>query len=213
MLQGVVAHRLVGAARRAAGPELVSGRLVGRVGTVHHPASGVVGLTLFVRPGGRVVLAGVRVEPGEQSAEVLGVAEVLVHDGRGVGIGDHVVVEPEVVAEHVVDQAAEQGDVGSGSDRDVSVGHRAGAGEARVDMDDPGSARLRLGNPLEPHRVCFGHVAALQHDAIGVGHVLQRLGGAAARTGPRPGTVAECQIRAWFSIWIAPAAVNNFLMR
>jgi hypothetical protein len=30
---------------------------------------------------------------------------------------------------------------------------------------------------------------------------------------PRPGTVAECQIRAWFSIWIAPAAVKSFLMR
>ena len=24
---------------------------------------------------------------------------------------------------------------------------------------------------------------------------------------PRPGTVEECQIRAWFSIWIAPSAV------
>ena len=30
---------------------------------------------------------------------------------------------------------------------------------------------------------------------------------------PRPGTVAECHMRAWFSIWIAPSAVNNFLMR
>ncbi|CAM3997461.1 hypothetical protein TSOC111612_24150 [Tsukamurella ocularis] len=30
---------------------------------------------------------------------------------------------------------------------------------------------------------------------------------------PRPGTVAECHIRAWFSIWMAPAAVNSFLMR
>jgi hypothetical protein len=30
---------------------------------------------------------------------------------------------------------------------------------------------------------------------------------------PRPGTVEECQIRAWFSIWIAPSAVNSFLMR
>jgi hypothetical protein len=30
---------------------------------------------------------------------------------------------------------------------------------------------------------------------------------------PRPGTVAECHIRAWFSIWIAPRAVNNFLIR
>ena len=30
---------------------------------------------------------------------------------------------------------------------------------------------------------------------------------------PRPGTVAECQIRAWFSIWIAPSAVQSFLIR
>ena len=30
---------------------------------------------------------------------------------------------------------------------------------------------------------------------------------------PRPGTVAECQIRAWFSICIAPIAVKSFLMR
>jgi hypothetical protein len=30
---------------------------------------------------------------------------------------------------------------------------------------------------------------------------------------PRPGTVAECQIRAWFSIWMAPRAVQSFFMR
>ena len=30
---------------------------------------------------------------------------------------------------------------------------------------------------------------------------------------PRPGTVELCHIRAWFSIWIAPRAVNSFLMR
>lgn len=30
---------------------------------------------------------------------------------------------------------------------------------------------------------------------------------------PKLGTVAECQIRAWFSSWIAPAAVKSFLMR
>ena len=30
---------------------------------------------------------------------------------------------------------------------------------------------------------------------------------------PRPGTVAECQMRAWFSIWMAPIAVKSFLMR
>jgi hypothetical protein len=30
---------------------------------------------------------------------------------------------------------------------------------------------------------------------------------------PRPGTVAECQMRAWFSIWMAPIAVKSFLIR
>ena len=29
---------------------------------------------------------------------------------------------------------------------------------------------------------------------------------------PRPGTVEECHMRAWFSIWTAPNAVNDFLM-
>jgi hypothetical protein len=30
---------------------------------------------------------------------------------------------------------------------------------------------------------------------------------------PRPGTVEECHMRAWFSIWTAPMAVKSFLMR
>ena len=30
---------------------------------------------------------------------------------------------------------------------------------------------------------------------------------------PRPGTVEECQMRAWFSICTAPSAVKSFLMR
>ena len=30
---------------------------------------------------------------------------------------------------------------------------------------------------------------------------------------PRPGTVLECHMRAWFSICTAPIAVNDFLMR
>jgi hypothetical protein len=30
---------------------------------------------------------------------------------------------------------------------------------------------------------------------------------------PRPGTVELCHMRAWFSIEIAPAAVNTFLSR
>ena len=40
-----------------------------------------------------------------------------------------------------------------------------------------------------------------------------RGGAAAPELVPRPGTVAECQMRAWFSICTAPSAVNSFLIR
>ena len=30
---------------------------------------------------------------------------------------------------------------------------------------------------------------------------------------PRPGTVELCHMRAWFSTWTTPSAVNSFLMR
>ncbi len=30
---------------------------------------------------------------------------------------------------------------------------------------------------------------------------------------PRPGTVLECHMRAWFSIWMIPSDVKSFLMR
>jgi hypothetical protein len=30
---------------------------------------------------------------------------------------------------------------------------------------------------------------------------------------PKLGTVEECHMRAWFSIWMAPRAVYNFLRR
>jgi hypothetical protein len=30
---------------------------------------------------------------------------------------------------------------------------------------------------------------------------------------PRPGTVALCHMRAWFSTWTIPSAVDSFLIR
>ena len=74
--------------------------------------------------------------------------------------------------------------------------------------------RLGLHHPLEADRVALGHVRALDEDAVGVRQILLEGGRAAAsELVPRPGTVEECQIRAWFSIWIAPRAVYSFLIR
>jgi hypothetical protein len=62
----------------------------------------------------------------------------------------------------------------------MEVGHGAGAGEARVDVDHLGAALLGLDHPLEPDRVLLGHVRAHDQDAVGVLQVLLERGGAAA---------------------------------
>ncbi len=111
-------------------------RLRGVVGILIVLFGGLVGPRLHVV---RVVLDAV---PGEQSVQVFGVLEVLVHQVRRVGVGAHVLVEPQVVAQHIVDECAEQHDVGTRTNRNVFVRHRRGARETRIDVNDLGAARL-----------------------------------------------------------------------
>ena len=119
-------------------------------------AVGAVGT--LVRPGVDVVLPGLRVEAGEQAVEVLGVLEVLVDERRGVRVVEDVVPEPQIVLDDMADEGTEQHDVTAGTDADVTVRHGGGARVARVDVDELGSALLRLHHPLESHRVSLGHV-------------------------------------------------------
>ena len=173
MLQGIVAPDPCVAQRRSARTVFVAGSTVRCARPVLAALLTVrVVRWVVVRPRRRIVLPGFRVEAGEQSAQVLGVAVILTDQRRRVGIGHHVVMEVALVGDRIVDQSAEQNHVRTGADRDVFVGDRRGPGEPRIDMDHPCAARLGLGHPLETHRVCFGHVAADEHDAIGVGHVL-----------------------------------------
>ena len=65
----------------------------------------------------------------------------VVDQEGGVGVGLDVVVMDLVVGQQVIDDAAEEGDVGAGADRRIEVGHRGGAREARVDDDELGLAR------------------------------------------------------------------------
>src|SRR3954470_21233226 len=77
-----------------------------------------------VLPGLGLVGALVGVEPAEQPVEVLRVAEVLADEERRVCVSEDVVAKPQVVAQHVVDEPAEQSDVAAGTNRDVDVGER-----------------------------------------------------------------------------------------
>jgi hypothetical protein len=142
------------------------------------------GLDLYlwslVAPGIEVIPAVFAVQPGEHTVEILGVGVVLGQDHRAVGVGEDVVLEVLLAADHVVDQPAEERDVGSGPDRHVQVGERAGPGEARIDVDDRCAPGLGLHDPLEPDRMALGHVRAFNDDAIGVLQVLLEVGGPAA---------------------------------
>src|SRR4051794_31546608 len=139
-------------------------------------------------PGLWIVRAGLLVESREQAVEVLGVAEVLADDVRGVGVGDDVLAEVELVLQDVVDDPAEEYDVGPDAERHERIRDGAGAGEPRVDVDDLGAARLRLHDPLETDRVGLSHIRALDHDAVSVGQVLLESGGAATpEAGPQTG--------------------------
>ena len=94
-------------------------------------------------------------------------------------------------------------------------GQRARAREARIDVDDFRPALARLDDPLEADRVRLGHVRAHDQDAVRVASRSCWKVVAPPRPNdvPRPGTVAECHMRAWFSTWTTPSAVISFLMQ
>ncbi len=117
------------------------------VGDLLALARGGLLLGAVVGPARDVVIAGLGVIPGEEPGQVLGVPKLRLDDHRPVGVGLDVLVEPLPVLDDVVDDAAEEGDVGSGSQGDVNVGDRARAGEARVGVDD---LALRARRPQPP---------------------------------------------------------------
>ena len=65
--------------------------------------------------------------------------------------------------------------------------------------------------PTGWHSAMFEPMMRMQSELLQV--LLEGGRAAAAERVPRPGTVELCHIRAWFSIWIAPSAVNSFLIR
>ncbi|MCY1440184.1 hypothetical protein D9M71_564490 [compost metagenome] len=124
-------------------------------------------LAQLVAPGGLVrigaLLGVVAVE------EAVLEAEAFLHDEARVGVVEYVLVLDLVVVDQVLDQTAEEGDVGTGADRRIHVRHRGGTGEARIDHDQPRLVvRLGFGDPLETARVRFGGVTAHDEDQVGI---------------------------------------------
>ena len=197
VLQRLVPVGMIGVQRRAAAAVLVAAGALALLVTVL-VAAGVLPVLILVPrsgpvvPGGMLIGTAVRVVTGEQPVQILGILVVAVDDRGRIGVGQHVLVKPQVVGEHIVDQPAQQGDVRPHPDGQVFVGHGRGAREPWIHVDDLGPARLGFRDPLESHRVALGHVGTLDDDTVRVGHVLEGLGGAAApergsQTGNRGG--------------------------
>src|SRR5581483_3633078 len=128
--RSLAAGRRLRTARRRPGRRTQRRRAARRSGGL---AAGRAGGEALVVPRGRVVGLLRLVVAGEEP-----VVELVAggHDEAGVGVQLDVVLVVQVVLEDVVDQAAEEGDVGAGPDRRIDVGHRRRAGEAGVDVDD-----------------------------------------------------------------------------
>src|SRR3989454_303816 len=130
-------------------------------------APGVALAVELVLPARPVIGLLGRVVSGEETVEVGGRLERRVDQERGVRVVDDVVLEVEVVLDGVVDQTAEEHDVGAAPGRHVDVGGGPGSREAGVDVNELGAPLLGLHHPLESHRVIFGHVGG-RHDDIRV---------------------------------------------
>jgi hypothetical protein len=128
---------------------------------------GVVGLVLLV-------------EAAKQPGQIFGITETFLNDGRSIGIGLDVFVKPTVVAQDVINQGAQEGNVAPRADADVKIAHGRHAGEARIYMDQGGAFVLGLHGPAEADRLSLRHVRPHEQNAIAVLHVLLIIGGRAA---------------------------------
>ena len=136
-------------------------------------------ITLFlVAPARVVVLARLGVVTREDA--VLETV-TLAHDEGGVGVVADVLRLDLVVAQQVVDNTAQEGNVTAGTQRCVVIGHGGRAREARIDHDQLRLvALLRLDHPFETHGMRFCSVPAHDQHEIGVLDVLPVVGHRAA---------------------------------
>jgi hypothetical protein len=108
----------------------------------------------------------------EKAVEFAGVLEPLVYDHREVGIGERVILEPEIVFEKVFDDAAKKGDVRFRPQRRrIYVAQRRSAREPWVDMDQCRALFLCLQCKAECDRMVLGHIGPHYEDPIRISQI------------------------------------------
>ena len=149
----------------------------------HVPPGNTVGIVIKF-PRLLVIFAFFSVIAGEKTIVE---RKIFIHDKRSVGIIEHIFFEVFFLFNNVVDHAAQESDVRTGTKRHMEITARGGPGVAGIDVNNLGSFFLGLCDPPEAHGVIFRHVASHDEDDIAVFHidVVVRHGAATERFGQR----------------------------
>src|SRR5246500_4835989 len=127
-----------------------------------------------VKPGAAVITPVVRVPTREDASQILSILELLWKDDRSVGVVDHVLAKNFFVFENVMDEPTEKQDVRSGAQRSPNVCHGGRAAEARIDVNDLGTALSRFDHPLETDRVILRHIRAHNQNGVRIHKIARR---------------------------------------
>ncbi len=112
-----------------------------------------------------VIRSGFRIKPGEDAILEL---VILANDERSVGVITHVVEEVAFVLNNILNHTAENGDIRTGTKRNVLVGTGGGTRVPRINMNDLSALVLRFQSPFEGNGMVFGSVAAHYQNTITV---------------------------------------------
>ena len=143
--------------------------------------------TFFIVPGEFVVNLFLGIESGEEA--VFRQIESVFNDEGGVGVIDEIIFRDAAVGDGVIDDAAEEGDIGAGANLKIHVGIRGSAGQPRID-DDGFRIAVNFGfdRPLEAAGVILGGIAAHDQHHVCVLDVDPAVGHcAASECGPQTG--------------------------
>src|ERR1700757_5203099 len=127
-----------------------------------------------VKPGAAVITPVVRVPTREDASQILSILKLVWKNDRSVGVVDHVLAKNFFVFKNVMDEPTKKQDVRSGAQRSPNVCHGGGAAEARIDVNDLGTALSRFDHPLETDRVILRHVRAHNQDGIRIYEIARR---------------------------------------
>src|SRR5262245_53456549 len=160
-----------------------------------------------------------RDQAGKDSVQIFRVLEVLPKEGRRVcvvhdkGFEERVFV-PAVTVNHIVDDAAQKGDIRTRAHRRVDVRDRAGAGEPRVDMNNLGAVvDFGLHRPPEGDGMVLRHVGTHDHDTVGIVHASRVKGcRAAAKSCPQTGDARAVSYPRLVLYGYNPETAHEFLM-